>query len=161
MDKPIKIDYAKLSLKDLGCTGDCCRHGSPYVLIEERDLIVAKAGEDYFTKSNNHFFIGRNQDGSERDLSKDSCPYFNEGCQLQELRVKPFDCSIHPLFARRNGAGKLEFYVSDCCDVYKRLPQEFIEEVTRVVEQVSNEHLDHILKCQQDYGFPLKRITVE
>ena len=161
MDTPIKIDYDKLSLKDLGCTGDCCKHGTPYVLLEERDFIVALTQTDYFVRNGNHFFIGKNQDGSERDLSKDPCPYFRDGCKLQELRVKPFDCSIHPLFARRDDAGRLEFYISDCCEIYKRLPLKFIEEVKRVVEQVSNEHLDYILESQQEFGFPLKKIIIE
>ncbi len=159
MSGPIKINYDKLSLP--GCTGDCCRRGSPYVLEEERNFIVALTQTDYFVRNGNHFFIGKNQDGSERDLSKDSCPYFSEGCKLQELRVKPFDCSIHPLFAIRNEEGELEFYVSDCCDVYKRLPLEFIEEVRRVVEQVPNEHLEGIINAQDKYGFPLKRIIIE
>jgi len=152
----------KLSLKDLGCNSSCCRHGSPYVLPEERDAIVDETKLDFFTPEGNHFVIGKNNNGK-RDMEKDQCPYLKDNlCELQIINpdLKPKDCYMHPVFPKVDADENIKLFVSHCCEAHKNLPKEYIEKARKLIEEYPKEHLEGLFKHQFDYGFPLIELNI-
>lgn len=84
-----------------GCT--CCeKGGTPIVGQKEQKIISQESGKDYFKKiivenGEEYFIIGYNKDGSERNLSKDPCPYFTNERLCSIHKIKPLDCFLYPL----------------------------------------------------------------
>lgn len=154
----------KVSLRDRGCNADCCRHGSPYILPNERDAILAVIGEenDVFTQDGNHFIIGKNTDGTPRNLDKDPCPFLNEDslCRLQVLdpNLKPVDCLMHPIFPKIDKTGKITLCVTNCCDACRNLTPDFRERARRLIASCDAEHRAGLAAHQENFGFPLEEL---
>ncbi|MBU0458662.1 hypothetical protein KJ652_01720 [Patescibacteria group bacterium] len=147
-----------VSLIEQGCNVYCCRHGSPYVLPNERDRILEIVGKDVFVIEGNHFIIGKNNDRSMRDMKHDPCPFLNgeELCSLQTIDpiLKPADCYMHPIFPwYKNGREKLG--VTRCCEACDHLSSEFVGKVRALIHSIPIEHRKGLAHHQEKYGFPL------
>jgi hypothetical protein len=143
------------------CTGDCCEHGTPAVLADERERILAATGIDTFVEwqDTGLYIIGKLADGSDRDLARDACPYFTEErrCALQEQDpgLKPRDCYIHPLFLAPDGGLAV---CTNCCDAYKNLSSVFIQEARAIAQTIPREQRHLIYELNLAVGFELKQM---
>ena len=153
---------SRLSLRKKGCTAVCCDRGSPYVRPEERDRIVRDMGVDVFVPEGEHYLIGKNTDGSLRDLETEPCPFLTDDrlCSIQQAGYeKPDDCSMHPLFWKREN-GRLQPYVITCCDGYQCIDDTFVADAKERFARFSKEQQQELFASQEwfcNFGFRLER----
>lgn len=159
-----RTEAPEVSLIDQGCNANCCRHGSPYILPKERESILAVVGSrnDVFIPDGNHFVIGRNKDGSTRNLDREPCPFLTDNslCELQvrDPDLKPLDCLMHPIFPKMDEAGKVSLRVTNCCSACRSLTPNFRQRARRLIEECEEKHRVGLAAHQERFGFPLEKL---
>lgn len=157
--KLAKDNANKLSLKQAGCNASCCKHGSPYVLPQEKNNIVEATGMGVFIKKGEYYIIGLNKDYTKRNMDDSRCPFLTAddycGLQKQDPSLKPADCYMHPLFPKFNKTGEYELYVSPCCDTHKCLSDEFIDCAINKIESLPLNHAKRLYDMSFENGFEL------
>lgn len=114
------------------CGVKCCiEPGPPIVFTEEIDKIKIYLNTHNLenniikVKGEGFYIIPRDENG---------CPYLKDGsCEIQE--VKPLDCRKYPLGLDK----ELNIGVSVSCPVKNKLPNDFITEALKLINNLTNQ----------------------
>ena len=59
---------------------------------------------------------------------------------------------MHPVFPEEDGNG-IRLYVGTCCDLYKHLPEEFIERAKQIIKNYPSKHRKQLYQFNINHGF--------